>query len=62
MKKLIPSPQNSDVQTKTARQPDSQTHKRQVRQETKMKVRGACGEEVGYQSTWHLGQVDMQAG
>lgn len=56
MKKLIPSPQNSDVQTETARQPDTQ-----VRQEKKIKVRGAGGEEVGYQSTWHLGQVDVQA-
>ena len=59
MKKLIPKP--SKILMYRLRQPDIQTHKRQVRRETKTKVRGAGGEEVGYQSTWHLGQVDMQA-
>lgn len=58
MKTLIPSPQISDVQTKTARQLDAK--KQQVGQETKIKVRGAGGGEVGYRTSWHLGQADVQ--
>lgn len=46
MKKADPSPREILTHSQT--------------EDKRQKYEGVGGEEVGYQSTWHLGQVDIQ--
>lgn len=59
MKKLIPSPRNSDVQTKTARQPDTQTAS-QARDKDKSKRgwwrRGGLSVDLASGASRHAGR------
>lgn len=60
MKKLIPSPQNSDVQTKTARQPDTQVAS-QARDKDKSKRgwwrRGGLSVDLASGASRHAGRL-----